>query len=455
MDAPVILVVDDEAVNRDLVTEILEACGYAVVAAADGEEALAALAARPCDLVLSDMRMPRMDGMALLQALERRGPHPPVIFMTGYASVDEAVDAVKAGAYGYITKPLGAQRLRHVTEKALEEQHLRRENDLLRRELHARWRLEDLIGRSPAMRAVFRAVGIAAEVDSTVLVLGASGTGKELVARAVHARGARRAGPFVAVNCGGMPETLLESELFGHVRDAFTGAARDKAGLFQAAGGGTLFLDEIGDAPPSLQAKLLRAVELLEVRPVGATRAERVDVRLIAATHADLMEAVRAGRFREDLYYRLNVIPIELPRLADRVEDIPLLAEHFLARANARQRRAVRAIAPEALRLLLDHAWPGNVRELEHAVERAVALADGDAIRPEHLPPAVRAGAAAAPAAGSVADLVAHAMRRALAETGDNRRAAARLLGMPERTFYRRLKSLGLAREARPPTPEG
>ncbi|HYB73910.1 MAG TPA: sigma 54-interacting transcriptional regulator, partial [Candidatus Sulfotelmatobacter sp.] len=267
-------------------------------------------------------------------------------------------------------------------------------------------------------------------------------------------RSARRGGPFVAVNCASIPEGLLESELFGHVRGAFTGAAQEKTGLLQAADGGTLFLDEIGDAPPSLQVKLLRALETREVRPVGSTRAERVDVRVIAATHADLPAAVRAGRFREDLYYRLNVIPIELPPLAARREDIPLLAQHFLERANARQRRAVRAIAPEALQDLLDYAWPGNVRELENAIERAVALAEGDTIRPEHLPPLVR-GAVPPPAAGTLTDLIANAMRRALAETGGNRRAAARLLGIPERTFYRKLKTLGLSHPVPPPRRNG
>ncbi|HEY7678041.1 MAG TPA: sigma-54 dependent transcriptional regulator [Candidatus Methylomirabilis sp.] len=448
MSAPAILVVDDDAASRALAAEILESHGHAVAAVPDGSAALDRLAAYPCDLILADMRMPGLDGMGLLQALARNGRHPPVIIATAYATIEHAVEAVKAGAYGYITKPFRPDHLARLVAKALEEEWLRRENDLLRRELHGRWRLENLIGRSPAMRALYRMVGVAAEAEGAVLLLGESGTGKEVVARAIHARSARRGGPFVAVNCAGIPEGLLESELFGHVRGAFTGAVREKAGLFQAAEGGTLFLDEVGDAPPSLQAKLLRALETREVRPVGGTQAERVDVRVIAATHADLPEAIRAGRFREDLYYRLNVIPIELPPLAGRREDIPLLAQHFLERTNARQRRDVRAIAPEALQRLLEHAWPGNVRELENAIERAVALAEGDAIRPEHLPPHVR-DAPPPPAAGTLADLIAHAMQRALTETGGNRRAAARLLGIPERTFYRKLKALGLS----PPAP--
>ncbi len=451
MSPATILVVDDDPAHRESTVAILRASGYTVAAAESGQAALDYLAAHPCDLILSELRMPHLDGMGLLQSLELKGPHPPIIIMTTYASVEEAVEAVKSGAYGYITKPCGAKRLLHLVSKVLEEQRLRRENDLLRRELHAQWRCEDLIGRSPAMQAVFRMVGIAAESDGTVLLLGESGTGKELVARAIHTRSARRSGPFVALNCAGIPEGLLESELFGHVRGAFTGAVRDKVGLYQAARGGTLFLDEIGDAPISLQVKLLRTLENHEVRPVGSTRAERVDVRVIAATNADLAEALHAGRLRKDLYYRLNVIAIELPRLADRAEDIPLLAEHFLARANARQRRSVSAIAPEALRSLLDRPWPGNVRELENAIERAVALADGDTIGLHHLPPDERRNATVAPANGSLADLIASAIRKALAETGGNRRAAARLLGMPERTFYRRLKALNLDGGSPPP----
>jgi DNA-binding NtrC family response regulator len=449
VSAPAILVVDDDAASRELAAEILESRGHAVAAVPDGRAALDHLAAHPCDLILSDMRMPGVDGMGLLQALQRNGHHASIIIATAYASIEHAVEAVKAGAYGYITKPFRPDQLARLVAKALEEERLRRENDALRRELHGRWRCEDLIGRSPAMQTVFRMLGVAAEAEGTVLLLGESGTGKELVARAIHARSARRGRPFVAVNCAGIPEGLLESELFGHARGAFTGAVREKAGLFQAAEGGSLFLDEIGDAPPSLQVKLLRALETREVRPVGSTQAQRVDVRMIAATHADLPAAIRAGSFREDLYYRLNVIPIELPPLAGRRDDIPLLAQHFLEQASARQRRAARAIAPEALQCLLDHAWPGNVRELENAIERAVALAEGDTIRPEHLPPLVQ-GAVPPPAAGTLAGLIAHAMQRALAETGGNRRAAARLLGIPERTFYRKLKTLSLCHPVPP-----
>jgi DNA-binding NtrC family response regulator len=444
MNPATILVVDDDAAHRDVAVGILQASGYTVSAAAGGGAALEYLAAHSCDLILSELRLPDLEGTSLHQALERKGPHPPVIVMTTFAAVEQAVEAVKAGAYGYITKPCGAKRLQHLVSKVLEEERLRLENDLLRRELHAQWRCEDLIGRSAAMQAVFRMVGIAAETDGTVLILGESGTGKELVARAIHTRSARRPAPFVDLNCAGIPEALLESELFGHVRGAFTGAVRDKAGLFKAAHGGTLLLDEIGDAPPSLQVKLLRALETREVRPVGGTRTERVDVRVIAATNANLAEALEAGRFRKDLYYRLNVITIDMPRLADRAEDIPLLVEHFLARANARQRRSIATVTPEAMRYLMDRPWPGNVRELENAVERAVALAEGDTIRPEHLPSTTPVVAQPVPTCQNLTDLVTHAIRRALAETGGNRRAAARLLGIPERTLYRKLKVLNL-----------
>jgi DNA-binding NtrC family response regulator len=442
-----ILIVEDDPSHRELAEEILAAEGYAVTAAADGLAALDYLSAHACDLVLSDVRMPDLDGMGLLQALERQGPHPPVIFMSAYAGLDHTVDAVKAGAYGYIVKPCTPKRLLHLVSRALGEARLRQENDLLRRELHAQWRCEDLIGRSPAMQSVFRMVGVAAEADGTVLILGESGTGKELVARAIHARSARRGAPFVALNCAGMPESLLESELFGHVRGAFTGAMRDKAGLFQAANGGTLFLDEIGDAPPSMQAKLLRALETREVRPVGSTRAERVDARVIAATNMDLAEAIQAGRFRKDLYYRLNVIAIELPRLADRAEDIPLLADHFLARANARQRRSVVGIAPEALRRLLNHPWPGNVRELENTIERAVILAAGGRLAVGPL-----LGPAPTPAAAETVLTDAELRRRERANLLAALRlaggrvygpgGAAALLGVPPTTFASRLRRL-------------
>jgi two-component system response regulator AtoC len=439
-----ILVADDDSASRELSEAILTAEGYRVVTAADGQEALQMLQTVPMDLVLSDLFMPRMGGMELLQAVAELPEPPSVILMTAFASLDSAVEATKLGAYGYLTKPFSHDRLSHVVGKALEELRLQRENRRLQRELAGRHGLDQIVGQSPRIRELLRLVEEVATTDASILLLGKSGTGKELVARAIHGLSRRSERPFVAVNCGGLSETLLDSELFGHVRGAFTGAVAPKRGLIQEADGGTLFLDEVGEMSPSLQVKLLRTLQDGEVRPLGVERSSKADIRVIAATNRDLHKAMDEGLFREDLYYRINVISLMLPDLADRREDIPILAQHLLAQACARDGRKLLRIAPETLDLLQSYRWPGNVRELRNAIERAVALAHGGEIRPHHLPPEVRAtdpvvGASWWHGETCLVDLERQAILHALKHAEGNRVAAARLLGISERSLYRKL----------------
>ncbi len=439
-----ILAVDDEAATRELIEAILNQAGYEVSTAQDGQEAWEFLQAHPVDLVITDLFMPRMDGMGLLRAVADLPEPPSVVLVTGFASLDSAVEATKLGAYGYLTKPISADRMCHLVGRALEERHLQRENRRLRRELAGRYGLDQIVGQSPQMREILRLVEEVAVSDAPILLLGKSGTGKEMVARAIHGLSRRRERPFVAVNCGGLSETLLESELFGHVRGAFTGAVATKRGLVQAADGGTLFLDEIGEMSPQLQVKLLRTLQDGEVRPLGTERSSKVDIRVTAATHQDLRKAMAEGRFREDLFYRINVIAFTLPDLADRREDIPLLARHFLDQECARAGRKPLRIAPEAMDLMQSYRWPGNVRELRNVMERAVALAHGAEVRPHYLPPEIRV---ADPVIGApwwkgetaLADLERQAILHALRQAHGNRAAAARLLGISERSLYRKL----------------
>jgi len=361
-----ILVVDDDANLLRLLALRLEKEGFGVIEAASGEEALGKLAAEIPDLVITDMRMSGMDGLALFEAINRRHAALPVIILTAHGNIPDAVDATRKGVFSYLTKPFEARALMTEVERALSlaAPAAGDEDD---------WRL-GIVTRSPAMNRILAEARLIARNDAAVLVTGESGTGKELLARAIHEAGPRRDGPFVAVNCGAIPEALLESELFGHVKGAFTGAVRDHKGLFQAASRGTLFLDEIGDMPLALQVKLLRVLQEREVRPVGSAQTVKVDVRVISATHRDLRAQAAAGRFREDLYYRLNVVSLALPALAARREDIPLLASHFLALLAARYDRSVSGFAPEATELLVAGAWKGNVRELQNVIEKCVAL---------------------------------------------------------------------------------
>ena len=361
-----VLVVDDDANLLRLLALRLEKEGFGVIEATSAEEALGKLAAEIPDLVITDMRMSGMDGLALFEAIHRRHSALPVIILTAHGNIPDAVDATRKGVFSYLTKPFEARALMTEVERAIALTAPAPGED-------EDWRL-GIVTRSPAMNRILADARLIAANDAAVLVTGESGTGKELLARAIHEAGARRDGPFVAVNCGAIPEALLESELFGHVKGAFTGALRDHKGLFQAASHGTLFLDEIGDMPMALQVKLLRVLQEREVRPVGSAQTVKVDVRVISATHRDLRAEAKAGRFREDLYYRLNVVSLALPTLASRREDIPLLASHFLAILSARYGRSVSGFAPEAMQLLVAGAWKGNVRELQNVVEKCIAL---------------------------------------------------------------------------------
>jgi two-component system response regulator HydG len=387
-----VLVVDDEPTLLRALEALLQRKGCHVVALDSPIVATQRLAQEDFDVALLDVKMPELSGLELLTAVKHRRPEIEVIMMTGHATVETALEALKAGAYDYLTKPFDdVDLVARAVAKAAERKRLFDRTRELEHELRAREGApaDGLVGNSGAIREVTRMIEAVAYSAATVLVQGESGTGKELVARALHARSPRRGQPFVALNCGALTETLLESELFGHVKGAFTGAQRDQKGLFEAADGGTIFLDEIGDIPPATQVRLLRVLQEGELKRVGAADSLKVDVRVIAATHRDLPKLVRAGRFREDLFYRLNVIAIPLPPLRDRIEDVPLLAHHFLRRYAERLAKRVRTLAPEAVELLCGYRWPGNVRELENAIERAVVLCRGDAITPADLPPAI------------------------------------------------------------------
>ena len=446
------LVVDSDLDSRDLIRETLLADGFAVRTAEGGESALAALQAEAVDLVFASSSLPDTTGLALLDAIRGLTDPPEVIFITAYETIDAAVKAVKRGALCYITRPLTPDRLLHLTRKAVEEIRLRRENEALRRELDRRYTYKDLIGKSPRMQEVFQLLENLTGTESNVLIMGKSGTGKELVARAIHAQSPRKDRRFVALNCGGLTETLLESELFGHIKGAFTGAIASKPGVFQEADGGTLFLDEIANMPLSMQVKLLRTIQEGEIKQVGSNQTFKVNVRFIAATNRELLQAVEEGVFREDLYYRVNVITITLPDLAERTEDIPLLANHFLEWFTKKLRKPVDRIAEDAMALLMDYAWPGNVRELENCIERAVVLAKGPAITAAELPPSVRAlqqkEGLRVPVGITLEDLEREAILRTLAHCNGNRAAAAKMLGLAERTLYRKLRLYNSGRAA-------
>ncbi len=443
-----IMVIDDDPASRELLQTILESHGYQVVTAASGKEGLAIVQARPLDLVLTDLRMPGMDGLAFLKAVHGSFPNLSVIITTAHASIDSAVEAVKMGAYGYLTKPFTTARALHLVRRTIEEQQLREENLYLRRQLEERHQFDNILGKSPRMQEIFRLIEDLEVTEASVLIQGSTGTGKELIAKALHFHSPRKEGPFLALNCGGLTETLLESELFGHVKGAFTGAIATTRGVFKQADGGTLFLDEISETSPSMQVKLLRAIQDGDIKPVGGDQSIKVDVRIIAATNQNLTEAMTAGRFRPDLYYRLHVIGIHLPDLKERREDIPLLAEHFLRRYRGRLKKDIREISPEALALILDYEWPGNVRELENCIERAVVLARGEAIGPENLPGSLRQMTSERSftfAVGtSMEVLERQALLATLREVKGNKAAASRLLGISQRTLYRKIKAYGL-----------
>ncbi len=380
-----ILIVDDEQSMRDVLSIMLKRAGYGVTVAADGEEAIAQLGKDIFDLVITDLKMPKVGGLDVLKAVKDSSPDTVVLVITAFASTETAVEAMKRGAYDYLTKPFQVDEVQLIIRNALEKRRLSTENMLLKRELASQSSFAQIVGQSDAMQKVFDMVRKVADSKSNVLICGESGTGKELVARAIHYNSARSRLPFVAINCGALPEPLLESELFGHMRGSFTGAVSNKAGLFEVANGGTIFLDEIGETTPTMQVKLLRVIQEREFRRVGGTRDLKVDVRIVAATNKDLEKAVADGSFREDLYYRLDVIPINLPPLRMRAGDIPLLAKHFLERFAKVSGKPVPELTPGAMHLLLAHEWRGNVREMENLIERAVAFASGSQITEEDI----------------------------------------------------------------------
>ena len=442
-----ILVVDDDAVARQLLGEALKKDGYEFEIASGGAEAIALGRAKPFDVVLTDIKMGAVDGLAVLREFRQRSPETAIVLLTAFGSMDGAVEAIKQGAYDYLAKPFKKEDIKLVVKRSLEHSRLVRENARIREELRER-KGAPLVGSSPAILEVYKLVARVASGRSTVLLEGESGTGKELMARAIHANSPRKDRAFVPVNCAALTETLLESELFGHDKGAFTGALATKRGLFEAADQGTLFLDEIGDISPALQVKLLRVIQEQEVRHVGGTASVKVDVRIVAATNRDLAQMVKDGKFREDLFYRLNVVRIVLPPLRARREDIPMLAHHFLCKASAANNRPVRGFVPETMALLERYHWPGNVRELENIIERTVSLAPGPLIMPDDLPEAIRK-AEAAPAAGddallSLDEVEKRHLSRVLKETGGNKVRAAKILGIDRRTLYRMAERFGI-----------
>jgi|SoiMethySBSTD1v2_1073268.scaffolds.fasta_scaffold00409_29 two-component system, NtrC family, response regulator PilR len=464
---PRILVVDDEPSMRDMLRIVLRRDGYEVIAAHDGREALAVLGRERIDLLLSDIRMADVSGVEVLRAAKETNRDIIAFMMTAFASTETAVEAMRLGAVDYFTKPFSMDELRLKVRQQLEASRLKQENVLLKRALNSSHSFSNIIGRSEPMLAVFKMIETIAKTTSTVLITGESGTGKELVARAVHFNSLRRDQPFVALNCGAVPETLLESELFGHMRGAFTGADQNKKGLLEVAERGTIFLDEIGEMNAAMQVKLLRVLQERRFRRLGGTDEVRADVRVIAATNQELPRLVAEGLFREDLFYRINVILVHLPPLRERAEDIPLLAEHFLAKFSASMAKPIRTISREAQERLQAYRWPGNIRELENAIERAVAVEQTPVLLPESLPPQVRPdgdrmddsaragdvprGLTAFPALGAGFDLEArgedfyrHYIALALEQTGGVQTKAAELLGMSFRSFRYYAKKFNL-----------
>ncbi len=442
-----IIVVDDERAMTSMLAEVLEAEGYSVLTANSGDEALALIRRAPPALVVSDLRMSGMNGHQLQSEIKRLCPDLPIVIITGFGSIETAVESMKRGAFDFITKPFSNNQLIVVVSRALEERQLRQEVRRLRGELARTYGVENIIATSPKMTELLEIVLRIADSPANVLLTGESGTGKDLVARALHFQSRRAAAPFVPINCAAIPDNLLESELFGHVQGAFTDARGHKAGLLQAANGGTLFLDEIGEMPVALQAKLLTVIESKRVRPLGATAEIAVDFRVVAATNSELEAATAAGRFRPDLYYRLAAIVLHLPPLRERCEDIPLLVRHFLARAAAEANRPVPEITPEASERLLRYPWPGNIRELQNAVQRAFILCRGNHIEHTDLPAKVSGTEAADLTADdalsrrlTLDQLEQEYIRRVLASVAGNKSEAAAILGIDRKTLYRKLE---------------
>jgi len=453
MEQKKILIIDDEESMRHMLSLILKKEGYQVHAAAGGREALDLLSSHSFDFILSDIIMPEMDGLELLQALKDRKVEATIIMMSAYGTINTAVEAMKRGAYDYISKPFRPDEVLMALRKAEERESLRQENIRLRQEVLREYSFGNIIGKSPRMLQIFALIKKVSDYKTSVLLVGESGTGKEMVARCLHYNSARSKGAFIAVNCGAIPETLLESELFGHEKGAFTDAKKEKRGSFEMAHEGTLFLDEVGELSPSAQVKLLRALQEGEIKRLGSERSISVDVRIIAATVKDLSKEVAAGRFREDLFYRLNVLQINLPPLRERKEDIPLLIEHFIQKYNARHKLSIEGISEEALAFLLDYSWPGNVRELENIIERAMILSQGRRIMAENLPAEIKS-----PEQNRIKKLMEEEIsikkatrlleeeliRKALQKTGGNRTQAAKILEISHPALLSKIKEYGI-----------
>ena len=449
MDRKTILVVDDESSHRMMLKAHLNEEGFEVIEASDGKEAVDLVSLHFYDLILMDIRMSVMDGMEALQQIKKISPVIPVIMMTAFGSIDSAVEALKAGADDYLTKPLDMDELLLKIKKVLHYRHLEKENLLNRERLGERFDFSNIIGKSPAMKVLFDTLAMVAPTDATVLLLGESGTGKEIVANALHQNSQRKEQAYIKVNCAALPETLLESELFGHEKGAFTGAQARRKGRFELADRGTLFLDEIGEMSPATQAKILRVLQEKEFETVGGTKTISVDVRIIAATHKKLEVEVKAGRFREDLFYRLNVVPITIPSLRNKKEDIPLLAEHFLKMYTEKNNTDIKTIDPRVMDALVRYPWPGNVRELENIVERMVIMSRGDRILFEDLPPDFKTlqngeEEGSNLIGSSLKEIEREVILKTLEQTKGNRTRAALVLGVTRKTLQNKIKEYGI-----------
>ncbi len=448
---PKILVVDDESSHRQMINAVLTAEGYEIRDAVDGYEAVNAVDEKFYDVVLMDIRMPGPSGIETLQKIKNMSPGIPVIIMTAYASVSTAIEALKSGAYDYLTKPLDIEELKILVAKALQYQKLEQENIYLKEQLNDRFDFSSIIGRSTAMKKLFETMALVAPSEATVLIVGESGTGKELIANAIHQNSDRAKRPFIKINCAALPETLLESELFGHEKGAFTGAVSRKRGRFELAHQSSIFLDEIAEMAPTTQAKILRVLQEREFEPLGGTHPVKVDTRIITATNKQLEEEINAGRFREDLYYRLNVVRLKVPSLRDRGDDVVLLADFFLKKYTEKNRKLIKGFTPRAVDLLMRHEWPGNVRELENIVERAVIMARGDMITPMEFPESLREldlelkeARIDIETGRSLKEVEREMILRTLEGTGGNRTHTAKILGISRRTLQLKLKEYGI-----------
>ncbi|MFO7964956.1 MAG: sigma-54 dependent transcriptional regulator [Desulfobacterales bacterium] len=447
-----ILVVDDDASHRRMLNAVLSAAGYRITESESGEDAVKKVEKHYFDLVLMDIRMRKMSGIEALKNIKALSPGIPIVIMTAYASVGTAVEALKSGAYDYLSKPLDIEELKMLVEKALNHYRLQEENRLMKERLDERFNFSSIIGKSRAMQDLFETMARIAPTDATVLITGESGTGKELIANAVHQNSPRHDHPFITVNCAALPENLLESELFGHVKGAFTGADSHRKGRFHLADTGSVFLDEIGEMPKIIQTKILRVLQEGEFEPVGSSHTMKINARVIAATNKNLEEEVRKGNFRKDLYYRLNVVNLAIAPLRERREDIPLLVNHFLKKFSEKNRRLIKGISPRAMDVIMRHPWPGNVRELENVMERSVILSRGDIITPDEFPASMTAAETSdsAPADEGIfpgmplKEMEKQMIIKTLEDNGGNRTRTAELLGISRRTLQLKLKEYGI-----------